>query len=124
MLSTSSFQTALILLRTLWDSHLLREKRETPGGQQHNHNNPRSKKVKDINFTRWRISAVCLSQQLVFWVSKLSQGKGAFTLKVKSKLINLGEASRPEYADSPLQGGQSQQEKGICSANKKQDEYL
>lgn len=49
---------------------------------------------------------------------------GSLTLKVKSKLINLGEASRPKYADSPLQGGQSQQEKGICSANKKQDERL
>lgn len=55
---------------------------------------------------------------------KAFYGQGSLTLKVKSKLINLGEASRPEYADSPLQGGQSQQEKGICSANKKQDEYL
>ena len=50
--------------------------------------------------------------------------QGSLTLKVKSKLINLGEASRPEYVDSPLQGGHSQQEKGICSANKQQDERL
>lgn len=55
---------------------------------------------------------------------KAFSGQWSLTLKVKSKLINLGEASRPEYADSPLQGGQSQQEKGICSANKKQDERL
>lgn len=51
-------------------------------------------------------------------------GRGSRTRKVKSELINLGEASSPEHADSPLQGGQSQQEKGICSANKVQDERL
>lgn len=55
---------------------------------------------------------------------KAFSGQGSLSLKVKSKLINLGEASSPECADSPLQGGQSQQEKGICSANKEQDERL
>jgi len=49
-------------------------------------------------------------------------GQGSLTLKVKSKLINLGEASSPECADSPPHGGQSQQGKGTGSANRNWDE--
>lgn len=52
-------------------------KREIQRGQQQNLNNLCPKKEKERNFTCWRINGVCLSQQLVFWVSKLSQGKGA-----------------------------------------------
>lgn len=121
----SPFRITLILLRTTWDSCLQREKRETQRGQQQqNPHKLRPKKEKRKKFYL-REDQWCLPKSAIgVWGFKAFSGQGSLTLKVKSKLINLGEASSPESADSPLQGGQSQQEKGICSANKEQDERL